>query len=257
MMIVGTMDSENGGNAHIRIEIDSLAGAHPSDILSWAVEHFGGRIAASSSFQTQSVPLLHMISRVTPDLPVVFLDTGFHFPETLAFRDRLVEEWGLNLRIAKPGQPHEGFILRHGPDLYRRDPDLCCYVNKVEPMRRAMQGLDAWISGVRRDQTAERSGVEVVERRDEGPVRIHPLAAWTEHDVWQYMADHDLPEHPLLAKGYLSIGCAPCTRPVLEGQDPRSGRWAGTEKTECGLHTVLRTAPTEVTEPHGTGKEGG
>ncbi|WP_456428588.1 phosphoadenylyl-sulfate reductase [Rhodocaloribacter sp.] len=210
-------------------------GASPETILGWAWRTFGPEIAATSSFQTQSVPLLHMIARVAPEMPVFFLDTGFHFAETLAFRDRLRERFGLNVVALTPEDGHEAFRRRHG-DLYRRDPDLCCFINKVEPLERAMKGMRAWISGIRRDQTLHRAATPIVSLGPEGRVKVCPLAGWTRRDVWRYLHDHELPEHPLLKKGYLSIGCAPCTQPVADGADERAGRWAGREKTECGLH---------------------
>lgn len=213
----------------------------PEAILRWAWDRYGPSVAMSSSFQSQSVPLLHMVSRTVPELPIVFLDTGYHFPETLAFRDRLVEEWGLSLRVARAAMSRPRFVQLHGDDLHRRDPDLCCYINKVEPMRRAVKGLDAWISGVRRDQTATRARARVVERIRDGLVRVHPVLEWTDRDIWTYINRHDLPTHPLLEKGYLSVGCAPCTRPVTDSDDARSGRWSGTGKNECGLHDDLRT----------------
>ncbi len=132
------------------------------------------------------------------------------------------------------------FVRQYGDSLYRKDPDLCCYINKVEPMQRAMEGLRAWISGIHRDQSPARANTRILELTSQGVVRVHPMAAWTRRDVWQYIHDHNLPEHPLLAQGYLSIGCAPCTRPIHEGEDERAGRWDGQEKTECGLHTLLR-----------------
>ena len=138
--------------------------------------------------------------------------------------------------------PREEFLHKHGPDLYARDPNLCCYLNKVEPMQRAMEGLDAWISGIRRDQSPERASAPVVEVTPQGVHRVHPMASWTGRDVWKYIHDHDLPDHPLLRQGYLSIGCAPCTRPVALGEGEREGRWSGQGKGECGLHTILRGA---------------
>lgn len=189
----------------------------------------------TSSFQTQSVPLLHMVSRVAPQMPVFFLDTGFHFPQTLAFRDRLVADLGLNLKVLKPELGHKGFLQRYG-ELYRMDPDMCCHINKVLPLRAVSKNLLAWISGIRRDQTPNRSNTPVIARQLDGLYKICPLATWTAKQVWQYSYDHQLPEHPLLAQGYESIGCAPCTRPVFQGENPRAGRWAGNAKTECGLH---------------------
>lgn len=211
-----------------------LEGATAHEIVAWAHATYGEKLVMTSSFQTQSVPLLHVVSRVAPEVPVLFLDTGFHFPETLAFRDRLAEQLGLEVRNLRTELGHDGFLKRHG-ELHRRDPDQCCFMNKVLPLRRALEGVPAWISGVRRDQTPTRAGTPVVGQED-GRVKIAPMARWTERDVWAYLSDHDLPEHPLLAQGYLSVGCAPCTRPVAQGEDARAGRWPGRAKTECGLH---------------------
>lgn len=220
---------------------EQLEEKHPAEILRAAVREYGPDVAMSSSFQTQSVPLLHMVSRVASDMPVIFLDTGYHFPETLEFRDRVVDAFDLNLRVMSSAMSREDFVRRHGDDLYRRDPDLCCFINKVEPMERATEGLEAWISGIRRDQTEARSSIDVVEENADGLVRVHPMASWTAEDVAAYREEHDLPEHPLQAEGYVSVGCAPCTDPV-RGEEPggRAGRWSGSGKTECGLHTDLR-----------------
>lgn len=211
----------------------------PPAIIAWAAETFRPDIAMSCSFQTQSLPLLHIISQVAPDLPVMFVDTGYHFPETLVFRDQLVDKWNLNLQIVRAETPREKFIQLHGHDLYQRNPDLCCFINRVEPMQRATAGLQAWISGIRRDQSATRAKRKILEQTPTGLLRVHPMANWTRQEVWQYIHDHNLPEHPLLSQGYPSIGCAPCTQPIFAGQDERAGRWAGQTKTECGLHTLL------------------
>ncbi len=219
----------------------ALDGASPADVLRWAWETFGPSIAASSSFQSQSAPLLHLIATTVPELPVLFLDTGFHFQETLAYRDQLADDFGLNLVVLRPGMGHEGFRRRYG-ELYRRDPDLCCYLNKVEPMERALDGQRAWISGIRRDQAPTRADTPLVSRLDSGLYKVCPMAEMTRRDVWAYAQRHGFGEHPLLSRGYVSVGCAPCTRPVWDdGDDERSGRWAGRGKTECGLHTDLGT----------------
>ncbi len=212
--------------------------AEPTAILQWAWETFRNRIAVSSSFQTQSLPLLHMISQVAPQMPVLFLDTGYHFPETLRFRDRLREELGLNIRILEPIMGHDGFLRQHG-SLYMSNPDRCCYLNKTEPMQKALQQYDAWISGIRRDQTNERAGTPIVALDANGKYKICPLAYWKREQVWQYIHDHDLPSHPLFSQGYSSIGCQPCTRQVREDEDERAGRWSGLSKEECGLHIQL------------------
>jgi phosphoadenosine phosphosulfate reductase len=208
----------------------------PNEILEWAWNNFGPSVAMTSSFQTQSLPLLHMISQTAPELPVLFIDTGFHFPETLAYRDQIVELLDINLQIIKPKVGIQRFKKTYG-DLYRTDPDLCCYMNKIQPLNEALKGFNAWISGIRRDQTLERANTKVIARQDNGRYKISPMVRWTRADIWKYVNDHDLPNHPLLSQGFLSIGCAPCTKSVLPGEGERSGRWPGSDKTECGLHT--------------------
>lgn len=199
--------------------------ASPESILYWAAGTFGQGLVASSSFQTQSLPLLHLIARTAPQIPILFLDTGYHFKETLAFRDRIVRLWNLNLRVIR--------AARAAPrGLYQTDPDRCCHLNKVEPMKLALEGATAWISGIRRDQTATRGRTPILSRRPDGILKISPVAFWTHQDVEDYLEANRLPRHPLELVGYSSIGCEPCTRPAQD----RSGRWAGFEKTECGLH---------------------
>jgi phosphoadenosine phosphosulfate reductase len=238
------VDADEVANLNARFETTS-----PEEIIAWAAEHFMPAIAATSSFQTQSVALLHLVSRVRPDLPVIFLDTGYHFPETLAYRDQLVERFGLTLRVVRASLTHADSVRKYGHALYRRDPDLCCYINKVEPMQRALHGLAAWITGIRRDQTATRASVQPVELLPDGRVKVNPLITWTRQDLWAYIHQHDLPAHPLFSQGYLSVGCAPCTAPVTDGADERSGRWVGTGKTECGLHTDVLSRPLSGEEP--------
>jgi phosphoadenosine phosphosulfate reductase len=211
-------------------------GADPRTIITWAAERFMPRLAVTSSFQTQSVALLYLIGQTRPDIPVIFLDTGYHFPETLAYRDQLVEQFGLTLRVIRPASPPADVGQPPGDALYRRDPEMCCYVNKVEPMQRVLHDLDAWLTGIRRDQTDNRAHAQPVELVADGRVKVNPLLAWTRQDLWSTINRHHLPAHPLFSQGYLSIGCAPCTAPVTDGGDERSGRWAGTDKTECGLH---------------------
>ncbi len=208
--------------------------------MQWAWQTYGHKAAASSSFQTQSVPLLHLISQTCPKMPVMFLDTGFHFPETLTFRDELQARFNLNLVIVRSTVEKSQLIAQYGEGLYRRDPDLCCYIHKVEPMQKTNSGFQGWISGVRRDQTTNRQGLSILEPQDTGPLRIHPMLNWTKKEVWEYIDRHQLPAHPLFSNGYLSVGCAPCTRPVFSGQDERAGRWAGQDKAECGLHIGLK-----------------
>lgn len=203
--------------------------------LAFAVDTWGEDLLFTSSFGAQSVVVLHLWSRIAKGLPVVMLDTGFLFPETLAYRDRLVERLGLSVKTIRPDVPNADFVARYGDDIQKKDPDFCCGSNKVAPLAPHKEKAKAWVSGLRRDQSKTRAEVKILEE-DGHLVRVHPIASFTKDDVAAYLAKHDLPEHPLVARRYLSIGCAPCTRAVEAGEDERAGRWAGTGKTECGLH---------------------
>jgi phosphoadenosine phosphosulfate reductase len=196
---------------------------------------------ATSSFVADSAVLLHLISRVAPRLPVIVLNTGFLFPETLEYKDQLQRMLGLNLREVTPLVTREQFLARHGP-VYRSNPDFCCGRNKVEPMRRALAGVECWISGVRRDQTSARARLPVLERQNDGLYKLNPIIDWDQQRVREYAARHGLPEHPLAAEGYCSIGCEPCTAKPRPGGDSRSGRWPGHAKTECGIHFLFEPA---------------
>jgi phosphoadenosine phosphosulfate reductase len=205
------------------------------EVLAWAVETFRGRIALTLSFGGAGVILAHMLAAIDRSVPVVFIDTGMLFPETLAFSERLIERYGLHVVTIRPSTDP-------GP-LYMTDPDACCAIRKEQPMRRVLPAYDAWVSAIRRDQSAARSAVSVIELHDaagHSVVKVHPLAAWTRDRVWQYIRAHDVPYHPLLDQGYTSLGCWPCTRPTQAGDAERAGRWSGTGKTECGLHTFTR-----------------
>jgi len=180
------------------------------------------------------MPLLHMISTLTPNLEILFLDTGYHFPETLAYRERVTSELGLNVRVLRTA--HSASNPGRRAELYHSNPDLCCYINKVEPLDVALADKDAWITGIRRDQTPTRSQAKIIDITRDGIYRIAPMLNWTDSDVTAYIRKNQLSEHPLTGTGYVSIGCAPCTRPVGTSEDPRAGRWSDMEKTECGLH---------------------
>jgi phosphoadenosine phosphosulfate reductase len=198
-------------------------------------ENFAGGVAAVSSFGADSAVLLSMIAAVDRSLPVLFLDTGKHFGETLEYRDALAADLGLtDIRII---EPLKGNLDRLDPDgnLHKTDTDACCGIRKVEPMARSVEPFGAWFTGRKRFQASTRAALPVFEAV--GPrIRINPLARWTTSDLAAYMRAHDLRENPLVAYGYLSIGCFPCTQPVKAGEDARSGRWAGEAKTECGIH---------------------
>lgn len=218
--------------AEVRRLADGFRGADPEAVMAWAIGTFPERAALTLSFGGGGVVLAHMISRIDKRVPVIFLDTGCHFPETLAFKEQFAAQYGLNLIEVQPA-------MDPGP-LYRTDPDRCCAIRKVEPMERAIAGYGAWISGLRRDQGDTRRSLELLEYHelDGRPiVKVFPLAEWRHADVWRYIREHGVPSHPLLDRGYTSIGCWPCTRPALPGEPERAGRWSGTAKTECGLHT--------------------
>jgi phosphoadenosine phosphosulfate reductase len=197
---------------------------------------FDGRVALVSSFGTESAILLHMISEIDKATPVIFLDTGKLFPETLAYRDTLVAQLGLtDVRAVRPSGKQ---LAAYDPDgrLWQKDPDLCCAIRKTNPLDGALEGFEAWITGRKRAQGGGRSALNMVEAGPDGRVTVNPLAFWDDARLEAYFEDHDLPRHPLQSEGYASIGCATCTQRVRPGEDKRAGRWAGLEKTECGIH---------------------
>lgn len=198
-----------------------------SAVIAWAYDRFGDGLVLASSFQ--DCVLIDIVNRTVPSIDVVFLDTQYHFAETLWFRDQVRERYDLELTVIEP---------RVAPDdLWATNPDECCRLRKVEPLERALSGRSAWMTGLRRDEAASRATTPIVTYDvSRGLVKVNPLATWTEEDVAGYQRDHGLPVHPLAEHGYSSIGCWPCTRPVAEGEDPRAGRWSGADKTECGLH---------------------
>ena len=233
-------------------DIATLDHAHPRDILRWAVESTD-RLAIATSFQSSGLVLLHLLRDIGPDVPVLFLDTGFHFEETIAFRKQIEEMWDLkvvDLR-GEHGSPDRQAEI-YGPSLYRRDPSRCCFINKVKPLQDALEEYDAWISGIRRDQSPLRAATPVVEAQmlqsGNEIMKIHPLADWNRAQVEAYVRQHDIPTHPLLERGYRSIGCLPCTRAVGADEDDRAGRWEGFNKTECGIHLFGRPNAANKTE---------
>jgi phosphoadenosine phosphosulfate reductase len=212
------------------------AGQNAADILRSAIERdFPGRIGLVSSFGTDAAVLLHMVSRIDPYVPVIFLDTWKHFPETLAYRDTLIEHLGLcNIQTVTPRQPG---VEADDPDgtLHKTNPDLCCHVRKSLPMLAALRSLDCWITGRKRQQASTRTTMDLFETQDRW-LKVNPLCDWGRAETEAYFAEHALPEHPLKPQGYLSVGCAPCTRAVKPGEDARAGRWAESDKVECGIH---------------------
>jgi len=234
-----------------------LEGRSATDILRWAADRYAPRLAFATAFGPEGLVLLDLIAREGLAVDVFTLDTGLFFPETYTLWRRLEERYHRQIRAARSPLDLEQQAERHGPALWSRDPDRCCGLRKVEPLREALRGQDAWISAIRRDQTQDRAQARVVEHdRRHGLLKINPLVAWTANDVWRYLREHDVPTNPLHERGYPSIGCWPCTSAVADGEDPRAGRWRGRPKTECGLHTrrnaVGRTAARRTPEDRRT-----
>ncbi len=198
-----------------------------ASVVQWAADRFGSGLVLAASFQ--DCVLIDVAVQTVPDIEVVFLDTQYHFAETLWFVEQVRARYDLNLTVLRPKAAAD--------DLWHSDPDQCCRVRKVEPLERALRGRAAWMSGLRRDEATSRASTPIVAYdTSRGLVKVNPLATWTGLDVEGYIRDHNLPVHPLAERGYPSIGCWPCTRPVAQGEDARAGRWSGSDKTECGLH---------------------
>ncbi|GAB2185820.1 phosphoadenylyl-sulfate reductase [Roseibium sp. LAB1] len=241
-------DPELGLQAEVAALNAQFEGATADDVLRGAIRHqFAGGIAMVSSFGADSAVLLHMVAQIDPSTPVIFVDTVKLFPATLLYRDELIEKLGLtDVRTQKPNKDD---LSREDPAgmLWMSDTDACCHIRKVVPLAQALDGFEAWISGRKRFQSASRSSLEFFEI-DEGRVKVNPLADWTAAEILDYAKTHNLPPHPLVAQGYPSIGCLPCTSKVAPGEDPRAGRWRGQDKTECGIHW-----PTHGKEVDGSG----
>jgi phosphoadenosine phosphosulfate reductase len=217
-----------------------LDGASAEAVVEWAVERFGPRFCVTSSMADGV--LAHLASRVAPGIDVIFMDTGLHFAETLRVRDEVASFLPVRVRSIEPAQTVGEQDADYGPRLFERDPNTCCALRKVEPLERALRDYDAWATGIRRGETASRATAHEVEfDRARGKVRIAPLVAWSDDDLQAYVERHHVPINELFAAGYTSIGCWPCTRKTLPGEDPRAGRWAAFDKTECGLNLLPRS----------------
>jgi phosphoadenylyl-sulfate reductase (thioredoxin) len=245
--------------AHARVEHDDEVGraateleaAEPLAILTWAAARHAPRLGFATGFGPEGCVLIDLIGRHQLPIDIFTLDTGVLFPETYALWRRLETRYRLTIRAVQPTQTLAEQAAIHGDELWAREPDRCCQLRKVEPLRREAAKLDAWIAAIRRDQTPERAAAAVVERDARfGLIKINPLVRWTSNDVWSYLLDHEVPYNPLHDLGYPSIGCAPCTSPVADGEDPRAGRWRGTGKRECGLHLpVIQNQPPKKPPP--------
>ena len=217
-----------------------LKGAPPIEIIKWAVETYSEGLALSASFGgPEGMALLDMLSRITDEVTILTIDTGFLFKETIEFREKVMRHYELPLVVLRSELSIEEQVERYGEGLRTCTPDLCCQIRKVQPLKRALKRYDAWMTGIRREQTPQRANTPVVSWDERfGAAKIAPFAFMKEEWVHEYVAEHDVPVNPLLKKGYKSIGCEPQTRPVAPDEDYRAGRWSDLEKTECGLHWV-------------------
>jgi phosphoadenosine phosphosulfate reductase len=218
-----------------------LAAEHWSaqQVLRWAFEKFGSNVAIASAFGAEGMTLIDMASRVRPGFRLFTLDTEFLFPETYSLMDQIEERYGVRIeKVYSLLSPQEQ-ERQHGAALWSRDPDLCCEIRKVEPLRRKLGELEAWITSIRRDQTQSRAGAGKIEWDEKfGLVKVNPIADWNHKQVWRYLHDHRVPYNPLHDQNFPSIGCTHCTRAVRPGEHPRAGRWSDFAKTECGLHVI-------------------
>jgi phosphoadenosine phosphosulfate reductase len=218
----------------------ALDGKSPEAVLEWAFGAFA-RIGISTAFGPEGCALVAMAARIKPDIKIFTVDTDFLFKESIELREKFAAKYGVHIEVVRGEVSLEEQNKRHGLNLWQRDTDQCCALRKVEPTERVLKGLDAWVAGLRRDQSKTRADIDVVEyyERPEGPLyKVNPLLHWTRKDTWDYLLKNDIPYNPLLDQGYKSIGCWPCTRPVDADADERAGRWGG-QKAECGIHTFM------------------
>lgn len=228
-------------DADIAAANDLLGAAPPQEILAWAVKRFHPRLLMATAFGAEGCCLIHMLSQIEPGVTLINLETGYQFPETLALRERFREKYGMTVEYIYPETTVAEYEAEHGGPLYEHRPDQCCHDRKVLPLRNALARIAplAWISAIRKDQTADRGVANVVQWDKKFQlVKLNPLLNWTKKEVWGYIVKNDVPYNELHDRDYPSIGCWPCTRPVAAGEDERSGRWAGKKKKECGLHVV-------------------
>jgi phosphoadenosine phosphosulfate reductase len=218
---------------------EDLRDATPQGVLRRAVDAFFPKLTMATAFGAEGCCLIHMLAEIEPRVRIFNLDTGYQFAETLELRERIRKRYGIEVEYIRPDTTVEEYEAEHGGPLYRHRPDQCCHDRKLVPLRRAVAGYDAWISAIRKDQTADRAQAEVIQWDAKlNLVKVNPLLSWTKKDVWDFVVKNQVPYNPLHDAGYPSIGCWPCTAPVTNGDDERAGRWAGTRKKECGLHVI-------------------
>jgi phosphoadenosine phosphosulfate reductase len=223
----------------LKSESDKLEGADPREIIAWAAEHYRPKLGMATAFGPEGCVIIHMLSKIDPKTYVFNLDTGYQFAETLTLRDRIAERYGIEVELRRAAQTVAEYEAANGGPVYKSNPDKCCADRKLSVLRQASTELNAWMSGIRRDQSSDRARASIVGwDRKFGLVKVSPLANWTKAQVWKLILDENIPYNPLHDQGFTSIGCWPCTRAVTMGEDERAGRWSGTGKTECGLHSL-------------------
>jgi phosphoadenosine phosphosulfate reductase len=219
--------------ASARLEV-----AEPEDILRWATARFAPKFTMATAFGPEGMVLIHMLAEIAPQTPIFNLDTGYQFQETLDLREEVKRRYGIEVEYKRTDTTVEQYEQQHGGPLYRTNPDQCCLDRKVKVLEKAALGMHAWASAIRRDQSPDRAKAPIVGwDKKFGLVKVSPLANWTKQKVWGLITQHNIPYNPLHDQGYTSIGCRPCTRAVMIGEDERAGRWSGFAKTECGLHS--------------------
>ena len=221
-----------------------LETASPREIIEWAVQTYFPKLTMATAFGPEGCVIIHLLAQVEPRTHVFNLDTGYQFKETLELRDRIAKRYGVEVEMKQPELSVEAYEALHGGPLYKKDPDRCCFDRKVKVLEQSTAGMLAWMSGIRRDQSPDRAKAPIVGWDKKFKlVKISPLANWTKQQIWKLIVDEDIPYNPLHDQGYTSIGCWPCTRAVMFGEDERAGRWSGTAKTECGLHSLASPSP--------------
>lgn len=224
--------------AYLREVSAQLETATPAEIIRWAVDEFHPKLTMATAFGPEGMVIIHLLSTIEPKVPVFNLDTGYQFKETLELRDRVLARYGIDVELRAPETTVEEYEKQNGGPLYATKPDQCCFDRKIKTLQRSAVGMYAWMSGIRRDQSSDRARAPIVGwDKKFGLVKVSPLANSTKSDVWKLITDEDIPYNALHDQGYTSIGCFPCTRAVMFGEDERAGRWSGFAKTECGLHT--------------------
>jgi phosphoadenosine phosphosulfate reductase len=223
----------------LKAESQKLETASPQEIIGWAVKNYFPKLTMATAFGPEGLVIIHMLAQIEPRTPVFNLDTGYQFKETLELRDEVARRYGIEVELKQPATMVAEYEAANGGPVYSHSPDRCCQERKITVLQQASIGMRAWMSGIRRDQSPDRARASIVHwDRKFGLVKVSPLANWTKSQVWKLITDENTPYNPLHDQGYTSIGCWPCTRAVMFGEDERAGRWSGTAKTECGLHTL-------------------